>query len=398
MPTIDVKMPLLHLGQRAVWDHPARFQVLATGRRWGKSRLGSLRTVWAGSRSMRAWWVAPSFPMASIGWRMIKHLCRQLPEVEIRESDRMITFPGNGWVQVKSADNPDSLRGEGLDFLVIDECAFVRDDAWNEALRPALSDRVGSAYLISTPKGRNWFWRAWMRGQEGGGEWHSWQLPTSANPYIAPAEIEAARGSLPERVFAQEYLAQFLEDGGGVFRRVLDAAIANAQEHKESGHNYVFGVDWARSNDWTVITVIDATTKQVVAIDRFNQIDYSLQIARLRALYDRFLPDAIIAESNSMGGPLVESLQRQNMPIQPWLTTNASKAQAIDALALAFEQSAISILPDPVLIAELQAYESERLPSGLSRYSAPAGLHDDCVISLALAWQGANDSGPLLLF
>lgn len=396
MATLSVTMPKLHPGQQAVWDHPARFQVLATGRRFGKSRLGALRTVYTGASGKRAWWVAPSFPMASIGWRMVKALARQLPGVVIRESDRMITFPGGGWVQVKSADNPDSLRGEGLDFLVIDECAFVREEAWTEALRPSLSDRQGRAYLISTPKGRNWFWRAWARGQDGQEtEWHSWQLPTAANPYIVPEEIAAARQGLPERVFLQEYEAQFLDDAGGVFRRVMDAATAVEAEPVD-GLDYVMGVDWGKHNDFTALTVM-STGGEMVHLDRFNQIDYAVQLDRLRALAERYQPSQIIAESNSMGEPLIEQLQRDGLPVVAFQTTNATKTQAIEALALAFERGDLRILPDAVLVSELQAYELERLPSGMIRYSAPSGMHDDTVMSLALAWQGIGAGAWWLL-
>lgn len=397
MPTLSVTMPRLHLAQQAVWNHPARFQVLATGRRFGKSRLGALRCVFTGASGKRAWWVAPSFPMASIGWRMVKALAKQLPGVTIRESDRMITFPGGGWVQVKSADNPDSLRGEGLDFLVIDECAFVREEAWTEALRPALSDRQGRAYLISTPKGRNWFWRAWAKGQDGNEEeWHSWQLPTSANPYIVPDEIEAARGGLPERVFLQEYEAQFLDDAGGVFRRVMDAATAT-EEGPVDGRDYVIGVDWGKHDDFTALVVM-STGGDMVHLDRFNQIDYMVQLGRLRALAERYQPAQIVAESNSMGEPLIEQLQRDGLPVVGFQTTNATKTQAIEALALAFERGDLRILPDAVLVSELQAYELERLPSGMIRYSAPPGMHDDTVMALALAWQGIADAGPLVLW
>ena len=147
-----------------------------------------------------------------------------------------------------------------------------------------------------------------------------------------------------------------------------------------------------------MVTVIDATTKRMVYMDRFNQIDYRLQVSRLKALAERYQPDAIIAEANSMGGPLVETLQWEDLPVQPFTTTNATKAAIIDGLALAFERGELTILNDATLINELQAYESERLPSGLIRYSAPEGMHDDCVMSLALAWAAVADSGPLLLW
>ena len=111
MKTITITLPKLHSGQKQVAHHPARFQVLACGRRWGKTRLGALRNVATGLEGGRAWWVAPSYPVASIGWRLIKRLSSQVPGTEKHEVDRIIDFPGGGMVQVKSADNPDSLRG-----------------------------------------------------------------------------------------------------------------------------------------------------------------------------------------------------------------------------------------------------------------------------------------------
>jgi hypothetical protein len=123
-----------------------------------------------------------------------------------------------------------------------------------------------------------------------------------------------------------------------------------------------------------------------------------VQRARLGALAARYNPSAIIAESNSIGEPIIEQLQRDGLPVTGFQTTNATKAAIIEALALAFEQGSIKILNDPVLIGELQAYEMARLPSGMTRYGAPEGLHDDTVMSLALAWSAVADSGPLLLW
>ena len=396
MPTMTLVPPKLHDGQMKVWRHPARFQVMACGRRFGKSRLGALMCISMAAQGKRAWWIAPSYPMAAIGWRMLKRLALQIPGVAVREMDRQIALPSGGSVQVRSADNPDSLRGDGLDFVVLDECAFIKEDAWTEALRPALADRQGRALFISTPKGRNWFWRLWQHADDA--EWQAWRFTSYDNPYIKASEIDAARRSLPERVFQQEFMAEFLEDGGGVFRRVLDAVLAAPQEKAQHGHEYVIGVDWGKSSDFTVLTVVDATTGEVCCMDRFNQIDYAVQVGRLQALTERFNPYSVIVERNSIGEPLIEQLVRMGLPVQPFQTTNATKAQAIDALSLAFERGEIRIIDDAMLIAELQAYEMERLPSGLLRYSAPDGMHDDCVMSLALAWQGREQSGSLLLF
>jgi len=228
--------------------------------------------------------------------------------------------------------------------------------------------------------------------------WASWSFPTSDNPYIDDGEIEAARAMLPERIYQQEYMASFIDDAGGVFRRVMDAATAAPQDAAIKGHDYIMGIDFGRHHDFTVLTIIDLKTKSMAAIDRFTQIDYGIQVGRIKALYDRFRPLSIEAELNSMGEPLVEQLQRDGFPVRGFMTTNATKEAAIRGLEGAFERGEIRILNDPVLIGELQAYEQERLPAGKFRFSAPAGMHDDCVMSLAIAWAAVADSGPVVLW
>jgi phage FluMu gp28-like protein len=188
-----------------------------------------------------------------------------------------------------------------------------------------------------------------------------------------------------------------------VFRRVVEAATATRQAEPVAGHRYAMGVDWGKHNDFTVLTLIDLDERATVDLDRFNQIDYQVQLGRLTALYERFRPITIVAERNSMGEPLIEQLQRQALPVTAFNTTNATKTQVIEGLALAFERGDLRILRDQTLIAELQAYEMERLPSGLVRYGAPEGMHDDMVMSLALAWtavvfQPAVGSNPFYDF
>lgn len=190
----------------------ARFKVLAAGRRWGKTSLGVTLGLRTGLEGGRAWWVAPTFPLAQVGWRVLKHLSRKIPRVEVREADRMVALPGGGEIQVKSADNPDSLRGAGLDGVVIDEAAYAKEEAWTESLRPALADRQGWALFISTPDGLNWFHRLYERAGRLAG-WQAWQCPTWENPRIAEEELEHARAQMGELVFRQEFAAEFLDFG-----------------------------------------------------------------------------------------------------------------------------------------------------------------------------------------
>jgi hypothetical protein len=235
------------------------------------------------------------------------------------------------------------------------------------------------------------FKRLFDRGQDQASEdWASWQMPTSENPYIRAEEIRAARLDLTEAAFNQEYLALFINWEGSVFRRVSEAATVLPGMHRDAAHQYVIGCDWGRSYDYTVFVVLDLTIRSVVAVHRSHRVDYTLQGERLKALAEQWQPIQIIAEQNSVGQPIIEQLGREGLTIQPFTTSNASKAQAIEALALALERGDIRILNDAVLVSELVAYQAERLPSGLLRYGAPSGQHDDTVMALAVAWSAVS--------
>lgn len=384
---------------------------LAVVEGWRKTTLAMAICVEAAATGGTYIWGAPTFDQVRISFKETQRAARNVADFNL--SRMVVTFPNGGEIVFRSLDNPDNARGYTADGVVIDESGIVKAEAWYEVLRPMLIDTNGWAWLIGTPKGRNWFWNEFQKASDHD-DYAAWQVPTLGvalqggqlvrkphpleNPEVPFAEIEQLHRTLSERVFEQEILAQFVDISGGVFRRVLEAATAETQDSAIDGHEYVIGVDLGKLNDFTVFTVIDTTLNSVVYVDRFNQIDYLIQSQRLQALNDRFRPYTIIVEQNNVGVPFIEMLYRLNLPVQAFTTTNATKSQAIDALSLAFERGEIRIPNDAVLIAELQAYEMERLPSGMMRYNAPAGMHDDCVMSLALAYQGRGQSGSLLLF
>lgn len=370
----------------------ARFNVLCCGRRWGKTTLGVNRLVHRALPGNPVAWCSPSYRMLTEVWRDVRRATVDVT-TRIDSQQHRLELLGGGVVEMWSLDQPDVARGRKYAEVIIDEAAMVRhlEEAWNAVLRPTLVDERGGAWFLSTPKGLNFFKRLFDRGADPGyTDWAAWQMPTLSNPYIPPEEVADARRTLPERVFAQEFEALFLESEGSVFRRVLEAATATAQPQRQEGHHYAIGVDWGRAYDFTAMAVVDTTTRELVCLDRSNQVDYTLQAGRLEALAGRFQPDAIYAEANAMGEPIVETLQRMSLPVYPFQTTNASKAAVIDGLALALERGELRLLPDEVLLGELLAYQAERLPSGVMRYSAPEGSHDDCVIALALANYGAS--------
>lgn len=385
--TIDLRLISYHPAQARIVRESRRFNMLACGRRFGKTVLLGDRLLDPALDGYPVGWFSPSYKMLADAWREMKRLLAPITR-EKSETEHRIALLTGGVVDFWSLDQADAGRGRRYKRVAVDEAGLMRnlEEAWQASIRPTLTDFAGDAWFAGTPKGRNFFWQLFERAGADP-EFARWQMPTAANPHIPAEEIDAARNELPERIFQQEYEARFLEDGAGVFRRVRERATAEAQVEPVKEHRYAFGVDWGKMEDFTVIQVLDLTLRHQIYQDRFNRIDYAYQLGRLRALYDRFQPSIIVAERNSMGEPLVEQLQRDGLPVQPFLTTNATKAEAVESLALGFERGDIAILDDPVLIGELEAYEMDRLPSGLVRYNAPPGQHDDCVIALALAYQ-----------
>ena len=386
-------LPRLRQDQYAIAMHPAKTKVLSMGRRWGKTTLGGALVGITLQQHGRVAWIAPTYKNTRPMWRWLLMATAEdakAKRLTVSKAEHTITTTRGGFLGMYSGENIDSIRGEHFHLVVLDEAARLPEDAWTDAIMPTLADLDGDAVLISTPKGKNWFFTEWLQGQQGRKDVCSWIAPTNANPILSIRRaFERVKDRVPERTYRQEWLAEFVDDGS-VFRRVLEAATATAQDGAHLGVTYIAGLDWALSVDRTVLTIIDATNRQMVYVDRFNGVDYSLQRQRIEATCKRFKVAAVIAEENAMGRPNNDELRKMGLPVRDFTTTNASKAEIIERLAGDFENGNIRILNDTALIAELQSFNAERLASGATRYSAPNGMHDDHVMSLALAWSGAS--------
>lgn len=390
IPTKTIILPRLHAGQRTIINHPARFKVLRCGRRFGKSLIARDEMIVTMLNGGKAVYTAPTYGMVKDMWREIVRLVTQnkIPHYK-NESDKFMRFSNGGQLSMWSLEVADTIRGGNAHLIVNDECAFVPDllTIWNEVLSPMLLDYGGRAYFPSTPKGRNDFWQLAQYGDDPLQPlWQSFHYTTYDNPHIQASEIDMLKTTLTQSAYEQEIMAEFQDDAGSVFRGI--AGLSTLEPRTPYAGDFVFGIDFARDNDFTVISVIDRATRQQVAIERFNQIGWSVQRGRIKAMYDQWQPRVIWAEANSIGSVNIEALEQEGLPIRSFQTTAQSKPPLIDALALAMERGEIGLLNDPVQKGELQAYTLTRMPSGSYRYEASAGGHDDTVIALALAWHG----------
>jgi len=223
-----VVLPAYHPGQVTAAASPARFNVLACGRRFGKTTLAIRKCAETAIAGGPAAWGGPTYKSVGETWRLFSDLLRPVTKRRSEQEKRLELITG-GILDVWSLEEPDVVRGRGYKRFVVDEAAAIPrlQYAWEQVIRPTLTDHLGDCLFLSTPKGRNFFWELYRQGTDpDDAEWASWRFPSLANPYLPAGEIEAARRSLPARVFAQEYEADFVSEDVGVFRRVEEAARA----------------------------------------------------------------------------------------------------------------------------------------------------------------------------
>lgn len=402
MPEIRLILPELHQSQLTIKNNARRFNVVDCGRRFGKTFLGIDRASGPILHGYPVGWFAPTYKILNQAWRDIKTAFRPIVS-SISEQDHRIEFITGGVLECWTLENPDAGRSRRYKRAIVDEAGRARnlEEAYQESIRPTLSDFQGDADFLSTPRGKNFFYRLYLRGLDSANypDWACWQMPTASNPYIAADEIEAARRELPQRVFEQEYLAEFIEDGCGVFRGI-DACIdagRTANEVRRPDRDYYMGVDLAKYEDFTAITVMDSTGRQVW-FERFNRISWELQIERMVNVAAIFEP-YILIDQTGIGDPLLENLRRGlcerniNSTADGYKLDNTSKTQLIDNYSISIERGAVRLMDIEVQTCELKAFEYELTKAGNLRMNAAPGYHDDTVISGALAeWARVQES------
>ena len=327
-----------HPGQAKIHDSQASRRIVACGVRWGKTLCASMEGLAASMAPRRrsvGWVVAPTYDLCDRVFREIvmiaaEHLRHRI--ITLKENERRLVIRnmagGLSEIRGKSADNPVSLLGEGLDWVIIDEAARLKPAIWEGHLTQRLLDRAGWGLLISTPSGKGWFHDLFRRGQGADPAFESWNSPSWDNPRLSREQIEAERDRLPQRVFCQEYEAKFIEGAGAVFRNVRELATGEFQDRRPD-ERYYGGLDLAKTEDYTVLVILDKE-RNVVYTDRFNRLDWNLQVNRIIAATERFNNCTTFVDSTGKGEPVFEALRRAGCRAKPYLFTQRSKAALID--------------------------------------------------------------------
>jgi hypothetical protein len=225
-----------HAGQREIHLSAAPRRIVSCGVRWGKTLSAAAEALASAlqpnDRSI-GWVVGPTYDLSErvfsqIVMMVAAHMSHRIISLKEHDHRLLIRNFGGGISEIrgKSADNPVSLLGEGLDFVIVDEASRLKPMIWQSHLSQRLIDKRGWALLISTPRGKGWFYDLWQRGRGRDSAYASWNMPSWSNPLLDAALIEEERGRLPERVFLQEFAAQFIEGSGSVFRNVRERALS----------------------------------------------------------------------------------------------------------------------------------------------------------------------------
>lgn len=370
---LDIKLCKPHPAQKQVLDSDARFRVMMCGRRFGKSLISQNISIETGLKRQHVAYITPTY---QLGKMFFKEICKLLPEKVYKknETDLLIDFVTGGSVRFYTGERLDAMRGTKYHLVIIDEASYIPnlEDGWNNSIRPTLTDYKGKAIFLSTPRGKNYFYSLFMRGGEP--NWESFKFSTYDNPHIDPTEIDAAAAQLPSVVFKQEYMADPMDNAANPF----GSEFINACTKETKGVAAYYGIDLAKSVDWSVIIGMDKQGN-VVHFERFQKDWMQTKETILRL--PKNLP--IVIDSTGVGDAIVEDLQKKFNQMHGFKFTATSKQQLLEGLSSAIQTKAISY-PEGPIKQELEVFEYTFTPTGV-RYSAPQGFHDDCVIALALA-------------
>ena len=388
-----------HEGQQGVIDSilssSAKFFTLSVGRQWGKSMLGmNMMLYWAfNDAPCKILWVSPVYSQTNKVQKELEGAIRDSGLIDsINYSENYLKLRNGSEIIFRSAERYDNIRGYTFDYAILDEAAFMKPEAWREAIRPTTAVHGKKVLFLSTPKGKNWFYELFALGNEIEGyrpneRYLSYTAPSIDSPFITEDEIEDARATLPPNVFKQEYLAEFLDDGGEVFTGLEKASMDKWPQHRST--KYFAGIDLGRQEDFTVVTIVNAEY-QVVDIYRANQKPWEQLVQEIARFVNRYNATAMV-EVNSIGDVIYEQLNSRIKKIDPFTTTSKSKVDIIEQLIYAINNNELQIPSKemhPVLYNELSVFTYEYSPRSRSvKYGAPSGHHDDCVMSLAIAYE-----------
>lgn len=402
-----------HAGQQEVLSAKARFKVLNCGRRWGKTILAA-KVLVAKTRKKQQmlWWVAPTYKIVKRGY---DEVLRQLPQGVLEKPappssnfdagrSVILHFKNGTKMEFYSAERPEGMLGAAVDFVIFDEAAIMKPHIWNQIVSPTLIDHEGGCLMISTPRGKNWFYKAWLKGQDPQERlWASWTFTTQDNPTLPPGEADRMAADMPQLEADQEIFAKWLAAGSSVFildyERLQDAAVypnGLVENFPPKGH-VVVGIDLARTNDYTVIYGARMADRRNCYYERLRGVAWEEQRRRIKRAVRRIMTAGasgvtLIVDEGNAGSVIVEDLEEAGYDVVG-INFTTHKANMVRLLANDLERGRAFVLNDQTALGEFESYIMDVTPGGRYTYSAPEGEHDDIVSAKMLQHHGIVNEG-----
>ena len=379
-----------HPNQRQIHDsinnEHYKYYVLNIGRQFGKTMLAINQMLyWAiNNRGCNIAWVTPVYKQGKKVFSELEKATRTSGFFEFNQSE--LTVKGFGsTISFFSGERPDNIRGNTFDYLIIDETAFTREELWSEVLSATVLVKGKKVLFISTPKGKNHFHTLSLQPNYDN-RYKYFHFTSYDTPFINELDLEERKRSLPSHIFRQEYLAEFLDNSSGLFANVRECIGEPSNSSK-----YYGGLDIGRADDYTVLTIINEY-KQVVYCERWRHDEWTRIIDKVGLKINEYQAKVYV-EVNNQGDVFYEMLKKIcGKLVYPFVTSTKTKPIMIEDLAVLFEQKEIQILNVSWLIDELEAFTYIYNQTTRNvQYSAPQGVHDDSVISLALSYQAIKE-------
>ncbi len=324
------------------------------------------------------------------GMKFLEHFPKELVKGEPNNTEMRIKLKNGSIFQVVGADNIDNLVGTNPIGVVFSEYSLMKAQVW-EFIRPILAENNGFAVFIYTPRGLNEGWKILQTAKNNPNEWWYEVLTVDDTQAITPKVLVQEKKEMPSDLFEQEYYVKFIEGASSVFKRINEN-IFDDKEGLKHGKRYQIGVDLAKYQDWTVISVVDLHTFHCLKQIKLNHIDWNEQKEIIVKEIKYWNKARTYIDSTGVGDPIVEDLKRL-VPIEAFHFNETSRTQLLNNLQVMFEQDKIKIPNDPELIDELKSMQYELVGQKV-KMQVPEGLHDDRIMSLGLAYWGLNERLP----
>lgn len=380
---IAYKRPFLYSYQKQILNATERYTITEAATKVGKT---ASHIIWLFEEALKCknnqsvWWVAPTYVQAEIAFKRMKAQITVKDFFQANATKLSLRLPTGAEIHFKTAEKPDNLYGDDVYAAVFDEFTRAREESWY-ALRSTLTKTEGRCKFIGNVKGKkNWGYKLALKAKSGEPNFKHFKITAYDavdEGLLSMEEIESAKRELPLHVFNELYLAEPADDGSNPFG---ERHIQNCISEMSKGQSVCYGIDLAKSFDYTVIVGLDASGK-VCQLERFQKdwLQTKNEIARIVGR------KPCLIDSTGVGDGVVEDIQRLCPMVEGFKFTSNSKQQIMEGLAVAIQSGAVGF-PAGIMVDELMTYEFEYTRTGV-RYTAPSGVHDDTVCALALAFK-----------